>query len=81
MGLTEYDASGYLTEILTGIGFDLSIPYTVDELYKYALNDKKIRGNSIAMVVPEQCGKCRLHKISLDSLHTFIELGKEPALI
>lgn len=79
MGLTDYDASDYLKEILTNIGFDLSIPYTVDELYKYALNDKKIRGSSIAMVIPEQCGKCRLHKISLDSLHTFIELGMDDA--
>ena len=79
MGLTDYDASDYLREILTDIGFVLSIPYTVDELYKYALNDKKIRGSSIAMVIPEQCGKCRLHKISLDSLHTFIELGMDDA--
>ena len=75
MNLTEYDASGFLQETLESLGFNLSIPYAVDELYKYALNDKKIRGDSIAMVIPEQKGKCRLHKISLDDLHTFIELG------
>ena len=78
MGLTDYDASGFLTETLETAGFDLSIPYTTDELYRYALNDKKIRGDHIAMVIPEQKGKCRLHRISLADLQTFIELGAEP---
>ena len=77
MRLTEYDASTFLTETLESVGFDLSIPYTTEELYQYALNDKKIRGDHIAMVIPEQKGKCRLHRISLTDLRTFIELGSQ----
>ena len=77
MGLTEYDASGYLTEILEGFGFNLSIPYTLEQIYKYALNDKKIKDDSIAMVIPEALGKCRLHRISLEDLQEFLRLGLE----
>ena len=54
-------------------GFDLTLPYTASELYKYAKNDKKIRGDSISMVIPESVGKCRLQKISLSELEKFIE--------
>ncbi|OLR56049.1 3-dehydroquinate synthase [Hornefia porci] len=77
MGLTDFDASGFLRETLSRFGFDLSIPYTAEELYKYALNDKKIHGDCIAMVIPESIGKCRLQKISLSDLGKFLRLGME----
>lgn len=74
-GLTSVDISGELTDILTNLGLDLKVCYTADELYTYALTDKKIMGNKITMVVPESLGKCRLHKITLTELKTFIEEG------
>ncbi len=77
MGLTSFDATETLTAALEPFGFDLRVPYTTDELYKYALNDKKIKGDHIAMVIPEKPGRCVLQKISLDDLHRFIELGNE----
>jgi 3-dehydroquinate synthase len=77
MGLTETDTSTFLADTLTACGFDLSVPFSVDDLYRYALNDKKISGDNIAMVVPESIGKCRLHKISLSQLRNFISLGLE----
>ena len=55
----------------------LSVTYTADDLYHYALMDKKISGDKITMVVPEFIGKCRLQKISLSELRKFIELGLE----
>lgn len=75
--LTNVDISASLTEILTEMGFDLSVTYTADDLYHYALMDKKISGDKITMVVPEFIGKCRLQKISLSELRKFIELGLE----
>jgi 3-dehydroquinate synthase len=77
LGLTDTDTSGYLKETLENCGFDLSIPYDIDEMYYYALNDKKISGDSITVVVPESIGKCRLQKISLSELRRYIELGTE----
>ena len=75
--LTNVDISDSLTEILTEMGFDLSVTYAADELYHYALMDKKISGDKITMVVPESIGKCRLQKISLSELRKFIEYGLE----
>ena len=39
--------------------------------------DKKIIGDKITLVVPENFGKCRLQRISLSELKQFIELGIE----
>ena len=75
MGLTPNNVSPELEEILTDLGFDLSVNYSSEELYRYALTDKKIFGDKISMVIPESIGKCRLQKISLDKLKEFIELG------
>ncbi len=78
LGLTDVDISGDLEKILSELGFNLSIDYSLEELYHYALMDKKISGDKITMVIPETIGKCRLQKISLSELRKFIELGLHP---
>ncbi|MGN0658147.1 MAG: 3-dehydroquinate synthase [Emergencia sp.] len=75
MGLTDADISARLADILSGLGLDLSLDYSSDDLYHYALMDKKICGDKITMVIPESVGKCRLQKISLSELKEFIQLG------
>lgn len=78
LGLTDTDISGELIEILASQGFDLSVQYSLDELYHFALMDKKIFGDKITMVIPEAIGKCRLQKITLSELKKFIKLGLQP---
>lgn len=75
LGLTETDISGELSEILTGFGFDVSVKYPPEDLYHYALMDKKISGDKVTLIIPEVMGKCRLQKISLSELETFIRAG------
>lgn len=75
MGLTENDLSGELVQILTDLGFKLDVKYNADDIYHYALMDKKIFGDQITMVIPETFGKCRLQKISLTELQEFITAG------
>lgn len=77
MGLTQTDLSGKLSEILTDLGFDLRIKYTAEEIYHYALMDKKINGDFITMVIPDTIGKCRLQKLSLSDLLKFLKIGLE----
>ena len=74
-GLTSVDISEKLTEILTNLGLDLTVDYSAEELYAYALTDKKIMDDKITMVVPESLGKCRLYKITLNELKDFIKAG------
>lgn len=77
LGLTDADISQALHELLADLGFDLSVDFDADELYHYALMDKKISGDKITMVIPESIGKCRLQKISLSELRKFLQLGLE----
>ena len=77
IGLVEHDLSNQLAQILSDLGFDLKVNYSADEIYHYALMDKKIHGDQITMVIPESIGKCKLQKISLKELKKFIEAGLE----
>ncbi len=79
MGLTDTNIAPELSNLLSGLGFDLSIGYSAEELYRFALMDKKICGDKISMVIPESIGKCRLQKISLSELKQFVQLGLEDA--
>ena len=78
LGLTSVDISGELADIFTKLDFNLSVDYSLEELYHFALMDKKISGDKITLVIPESIGKCRLQKISLSELRKFIELGLAP---
>jgi len=79
MGLTHTDLSGELADILTSLGFDLHIKYSAEEIYHYALMDKKINGDHITMIIPDAIGKCRLQKISLSDLLKFLKIGLQEA--
>lgn len=77
MDLTPKGVSKALSDILERAGFDLSIPFSPDDIYKFALLDKKISGDKISIVAPDSIGKCHLHKISVPELKKFIQLGLE----
>lgn len=52
------DYSSQIESVLTDYGFDLSCPYSADEIYDIALSDKKSTGKSIDMIIPETIGNC-----------------------
>ena len=72
MGYTNTDISGELTKILSGLGLPTELRYTAEELYPFALIDKKISDGMISIVVPEAIGKCTLKKITLAELGEYL---------
>ena len=62
---------------VTVLFWAVKVKYSADEIYHYALMDKKISGDYITMVIPEFLGKCRLHKIPLSELRDYIAAGLE----
>ena len=50
-------------------------PFGAAELAAVALSDKKRKGGSITLVLPESLGKSRLYPVPADSLTTFFEGG------
>ena len=61
MGLGDFTAP--IRDTLLRYGFDLSCPYTPEELFDVMLNDKKRLPDTITLVLPERIGRCGLYKM------------------
>lgn len=77
MAWTSVPCAGKILEILKKFNFPLDCPYSPSQLTEAALQDKKIRGNKITLVIPESIGKCRLKTIATDDLEEFITCGMD----
>ena len=75
LGWTEEKCTDRLLRILDQFRFPLQCPYSPEELTAAALQDKKIRGDSITLVIPENQGSCTLKTIPTGELQQFITCG------
>ena len=66
------DVRDAIENILNKYGFDLSIPYTGEEILGVIRSDKKRKGEEIEIVVPEKIGKCSIKRILLEELKSII---------
>ena len=57
-----------LHALLLEYGFDLSIPYTNDQIYEIMLSDKKREAGYIDLVIPERIGRCVTRRLTLEEL-------------
>ena len=77
MGWTSAECRDDIIGILKRFGFPLDCPYSPAQLAEASLRDKKVRGSSITLVIPEAHGKCMLKTIPTDELERFFTLGLE----
>ncbi len=75
LGLSYEDFSSVLLPILQKNNLPCTCDFGADELYKASLKDKKRSRDTISLIVPEEYGLCKIHKISVEQLKDFIELG------
>ena len=75
MGLA--DCTEALWEILSGCGFDLSCPYSAQQLFQAALSDKKRGTDGIALVLPHEWGLCGIHTVREDSLLSLLKMTEQ----
>ena len=54
-----------------------STEFSAKELAAAALSDKKRRGDSISVVVPDRIGSCYMKKVSVDDLEAIFRAGLE----
>lgn len=73
MGFSSCSASKYLSEFLKRAGYDLSIPYSAEDIMKYAVNDKKVHGSYITVVYPDEIGHCSLQNIPREDLAEYVK--------
>ena len=76
-GICEKGSTKNLEEVLIKNKLPIDLPYSTEELLDAALSDKKRSGDTITLVVPERIGSCLLHKIPIEELKDFINLGRE----
>ena len=61
-----------LERLLSACGLATRTDFTVDELYRCALHDKKRAGATIDLVIPHDLGSCDIERASLDGFRALI---------
>lgn len=74
-GLTKEICHDTILNILRRFQFPLNCPYKAEALTEAALQDKKRRGETITLVIPESLGRCTLQSIPISDLRKFIACG------
>lgn len=75
LGWSREKCTERLLAILRKFRFPLDCPYSPEDLAEAALQDKKIRGSDITLVIPDTMGKCCLKTVPTDELLQFISCG------
>lgn len=77
MGLCEQGLSQRIENALRALQLPACCPFSAEELANAALHDKKRKGESITLVLPEQAGKCFFYTIPTRELLPLLRLGLE----
>ncbi len=75
LGLSYDDYSDVLVPLLQKNNLPTTCHFSAEELYKVSLTDKKRSRDVISLIVPEEYGLCKIHKITVEQLKDFIESG------
>lgn len=57
-----------IVELLERYNFDLTCPYSAEQLYDVVLSDKKRRGDNLTLVLPRAIGNCELATMSISDV-------------
>ncbi len=74
-GLCEEKALDALLEMLRAYDLPVSCDYPAEALAAAMMNDKKLTGSTIHLVVPEGVGKCRVLAVPAAELTTWLRQG------
>lgn len=72
-GLCEKNVSEELTEIIKKFDLPAESSYPIDDMIKIIKSDKKRKGDSITLVVPECLGKCVLKTIPVAQIKNLLD--------
>lgn len=66
------NVAGELSQLLEKYGFDLSCPYSAEEIFAALLSDKKRRGGTISVVLPRAVGDCTIVELEIEELRALL---------
>ena len=67
------DIADELSALLAEYGFDITSPYSAEEIYNALLTDKKRRGGTISVVLPHSVGDCTLVTLPVEELKDLLQ--------
>jgi len=71
-GWCSRETAGRIRELLEIYEFDLTIEQSKEILYDIMKTDKKRKGGFIDLVVPEEIGRCRLQRVTIEELYELL---------
>ncbi len=75
MGWTEAGTTGRIERVCEAHGLPTDTDLAHDTIVSFATHDKKRRGQTVNLVVPQRIGKVALRRIGMDELETIVRLG------
>lgn len=75
IGMSDEDYSDVLLPILKANNLPTTCDFSAEDLYKVSLSDKKRSLDTMALIVPEKYGLCKIVKLPVEDLLNFIEKG------
>ena len=74
-GLSQENCTPPLLSALDACHLPTGCPYSAQQLAQSALADKKRRGDTITLIIPETIGRCQRHPLPVEQLQGFIAAG------
>lgn len=74
-GMSDEDYSDVLLPILKANNLPTTCEFSAEDLYKVSLSDKKRSLDTMALIVPEKYGLCKIVNLPVEDLLNFIEKG------
>ena len=71
-GFCSEETRDEIVALLEQYGLPTATDQSPEEICRAALGDKKRRGGELTLVVPEEIGQCKLHKIPVEELQSWI---------
>ena len=64
-----------LIHVLHRFGLPVHTDYSADDIYTFALSDKKRSGGTVKLIIPKDIGCCEIVPTPIDELKSFIQAG------
>ncbi len=77
LGICSVHCAEALRELVKAADLPGSCPYDSEQLYEASLRDKKRKGDSLTIVLPEDIGRCCLKSISLEEWKSMLDIACE----
>ena len=72
LGLSAENCAPQIAAALEANALPMRVDYGIDEFADAMLGDKKRRGGTISLILPDSIGDCRIHDVSVDMLRDFV---------